>query len=75
MYTSGTTGLPKGARCIPTGRCFAQAASVVQIFRPRRLAAMLNHFPLYTTRDRGADVFLLTGGKLLLMGRFRPGRR
>jgi len=63
MYTSGTTGLPKGAMHTH-GTMLAQAASVVQIFRPEDLAAMLNHFPLYHNSGIAAPmIFLLNGWK------------
>ncbi|MFC2030161.1 class I adenylate-forming enzyme family protein [Chloroflexota bacterium] len=72
MYTSGTTGLPKGA--MHTHRSMlTQVAVVLELFGPDDLAAMLNHFPMFHLSGIAAPmIFLLSGGKLVLAERFHP---
>jgi len=72
MYTSGTTGLPKGAMHVHRSM-LTQVAVVLDIFQPEDLVAMLNHFPMFHHSGIAAPLFfLLSGGKLVLAERFDP---
>lgn len=72
MYTSGTTGLPKGAMHTH-GSVLTQIDIVLQMFEPEDLAALLNHFPMFHHSGIAAPLmFLLSGGKLVLAARFDP---
>jgi acyl-CoA synthetase (AMP-forming)/AMP-acid ligase II len=72
MYTSGTTGLPKGAS--HTHRSFLSEIDVVlELFEPEDLVAVLNQFPMFHHSGIAVPlIFLLSGGKLVLARQFDP---
>jgi fatty-acyl-CoA synthase/long-chain acyl-CoA synthetase len=72
MYTSGTTGLPKGAMHNHRSM-LTQVTMVLDIFEPADLTAMLSHFPMFHHSGLAAPlIFLLSGGKLVQGERFHP---
>lgn len=72
MYTSGTTGLPKGAMHTHKSM-LTEIAIVNQMFTREDLAALLNSFPMFHHSGIAAPLmFLLSGGKLVLQPRFDP---
>jgi acyl-CoA synthetase (AMP-forming)/AMP-acid ligase II len=72
MFTSGTTGLPKGA--MHTHRSMLTEIDIIfEMFSREDLAALLNSFPMFHHSGIAAPLmFLLSGGKLVLQPRFDP---
>jgi fatty-acyl-CoA synthase/long-chain acyl-CoA synthetase len=72
MFTSGTTGLPKGA--MHTHRSMLTEIDIVlRMFTREDLSALLNSFPMFHHSGIAAPLmFLLSGGKLVLQTRFDP---
>ena len=72
LYTSGTTGLPKGAMKSSRGE-LVMVTSCTELLTPEEMATILNPFPMFHFGGIILPLLaLLTGNKLVMMPRFHP---
>ncbi|MFC2052991.1 class I adenylate-forming enzyme family protein [Chloroflexota bacterium] len=72
LYTSGTTGLPKGAMKANQSELVALNACT-EYLTPEEMAAILNPFPLFHFAGIMLPLLaLLTGNKVVMVPRFHP---
>ena len=78
MYTSGTTGFPKGVELAPT--MFAGGATIVEhieVLRKNRFAMLGTHLvvgPMYHTGPLSGMRILAAGTPVVVLGKFDPER-
>ena len=72
LYTSGTTGFPKGAMLTHRNLLTAAVESVIE-YRPEPDERVLMAFPLCHVSGYAVTVTLLRGGMVVLVPAFEPG--